>query len=211
MSAEAFAAWFLMPRPAVLRALRLLGTDKPRSAHDAYRLATLLGASFRGVCRHLVNLELLSAATAATWVRAGRARVRAALAGPYARVSDGEVHVLDTDTRGMTVHVAAGDLLVATLTVDRALATLDCKIVGLERAELDDAAEGQLDLLDEPRIACWHVTPEFTDSLRLSADDPTATEWSVVLEPVSIRDGIDLAWLERHQTQTFSTSEESAE
>jgi hypothetical protein len=53
MSAEAFAAWFLMPRPAVLRGLRLLGTDKPRSAHDAYRLATLLGASFRGVCRHL--------------------------------------------------------------------------------------------------------------------------------------------------------------
>ena len=211
MSAEAFAAWFLMPRPAVLRALRLLGTDKPRSAHDAYRLATLLGASFRGVCRHLVNLELLSPATAATWVRAGRARVRAALAGPYARVSDGEVHVLDTDARGMTAHVAAGDLLVATPTVNRALATLDCKIVGLERAELDDAAEGQLDLLDEPRIACWQVTPEFTDSLRLSADDPTATEWSIVLEPVSIRDGIDLAWLERHQTYTSSTSEESAE
>ncbi|MEV5721462.1 ImmA/IrrE family metallo-endopeptidase [Amycolatopsis mediterranei] len=211
MSAEAFAAWFLMPRPAVLRYLRLLGTDKPRSAHVAYRLATLLGASFRGVCRHLVNLELLAPATAATWVRAGRARVRSALAGPYAHVADGEVHVLDTDVRDITVHVAANDLLVATPTVDRALTMLSSEIVGLERVELDDAAEGQLNLLDEPCIACWHVTPEFTVSLHLDSDDPTAAGWSIVIEPVSIRDGIDLTWLERHQTPEPNTPEENTE
>lgn len=210
MSAEAFAAWFLMPRPAVLRGLRLLGTDKPRSAHDAYRLATLLGASFRGVCRHLVNLELLSPATAATWVRTGRARVRSALAGTYAQVSDGEVHVLDTNARDITVHVTAGDLLITTPTVDRVLTMLTSEIIGLERVELDNATDGQLDLLDEPRIVCWRATPELADSIHLTSDEPTATGWSITIDPVLIRDGIDRTWLERHQTPKSNTSEESA-
>ncbi|WP_052371654.1 ImmA/IrrE family metallo-endopeptidase [Amycolatopsis taiwanensis] len=207
MSAEAFAAWFLMPRPAVLRGLRLLGKDKPRSARDAYRLAALLGASFRGMCRHLANLELVSATTASTWARAGRARVRASLAGPYAPVSGGEVHVLDTGMRDATVHAAAGDLLIATPTVHAELKALGGDSAGWEQVELDDPAEGQLDLLDEPRIACWQVTAEFTAPARLGSGS-AAGGWSVLVEPVSVRDGIDLAWLERHQNDGPNTLEE---
>jgi hypothetical protein len=197
-----------MPRPAVLRGLRLLGTDKPRSAHDAYRLATLLGASFRGVCRHLVNLELLSPTAAATWVRAGRARIRSSLAGPYARISDGEVHVLDADMRDVTVHATAGDLLIATPTVHDELTMLRRSVAGLEWVELDDAVEGQLDLLDEPRTACWQVTTEFIMPARLGSTDPAADIWSILVEPALVREGIDLTWLERHQSGRPNTPEE---
>lgn len=207
MSAEAFAAWFLMPRPAVLRGLRLLGKDKPQSAQDAYRLATLLGASFRGVCRHLVNLELVGATTASIWARAGRARVRASLAGPYAQVSNGEVHVLDTGMRDATVHVAPGDLLIATPTVHSELRAFPRDVVGLAQVELDDAVEGQLDLLAEARITCWRVTTELSAPVRLGSDSATGG-WSVLVEPTVVRDGIDLTWLERHQSDRPTTLEE---
>lgn len=201
MSAEAFATWFLMPRPAVLRGLQLLGTDRPRTAEHAYRLATLLGASFRGVCRHLVNLELVSASTAAAWAKAGRARVRNRLAGPYARVTNGEVHVLDTDIRDVTVYVTDSDLLLATPTACAELTAVELAVAGLERVHLDDVVEEQLDLLDEPRIACWRVTQEFTAPVWLWSEAATrgTMGWSVLVEPVSVRNGIDRDWLERHQ------------
>lgn len=212
MSAEAFAAWFLMPRQAVLRALQLLGTDRPRSAEHAYRLATLLGASFRGVCRHLVNMGLVTASAAATWARAGRSRVRKSLAGPYAQAADGEVHVLDMGMRDLTVHVTTGDLLITTPTVRAALTEADQAIAGLERVYLDDTAEEQLDLLDEPRIACWRVTGEFIAAAQLGSNDTTSSSdgWSVIIEPVLVREGIDLDWLERHQQANHNTHEERA-
>jgi hypothetical protein len=207
MSAEAFAAWFLMPRPAVLRGLQVLGTDRPQSAQHAYRLATLLGTSYRGMCRHLVNLELVSLSVATAWARAGRARVRTSLAGPYAPLASGEVHILDSATHNLTVHVSADDLLVTTSTVYAEPPTEGHAVVGLERVQLDDPAEEQLNLLDEPRIACWRVTEEFATPARLRSDDaiPNAERWSVLIEPVSVRDGIDLEWLERHQQRDHNT------
>lgn len=201
MSAEAFAAWFLMPRPAVLRGLRLLGVDRPRSAEHAYRLATLLGVSFRGICRHLVNLDLVSASLAAGWVKAGRARVRARLAGPYAKTAPGEVHVLDTSTPETVAHVADGDLLIATPAVDAELVAICHDVAGLESVRVDESVEEQLDLLDEVRVACWRVTSEFVLPVRLGTNGSMldAGDWSVVVKPVSVRNGIDLEWLERHQ------------
>ena len=212
MSAEAFAAWFLMPRPAVLRGLQLLGTDRPQSAQHAYRLATLLGASYRGACRHLVNLGLASTSAATAWAKAGRGRVRTSLAGPYAHVTDGEVHVLDPAMQEVTVHVSAGDLLVTTPTVCAELTAVGHAVVGLERVQLDDPVEEQLDLLDEPRVACWRVTGEFTAPVQLGSADtiPAADGWSVLIEPVSVRNGIDLTWLERHQQRDHNTQEERA-
>lgn len=208
MSAEAFAAWFLMPRPAILRSLQRLGTARPRSAQDVYRLATLLGASFRGVCRHLVNLGLVSTTTASTWAKVGRARVRTSLAGTYAQFSDGDVHILDTGMRGATVHVTAGDLLVATPTVNAGLSALNQGVVGLEQVVVNNVAEKQLDLVDDSRTACWRVTEGFTAPAMLGSDDSSTDDWSVLVEPVSVRDGIDLTWLERRQNGGRNTLEE---
>jgi Zn-dependent peptidase ImmA (M78 family) len=210
MSAEAFAAWFLMPRPAVLRGLRLLGIERPQSADHAYRLATLLGVSFRGICRHLVNLDLISASLAAGWAKAGRARVRTHLAGPYAKAAAGEVHVLDTAISETVAHVADGDLLIATRAVGAELTAICRNVAGLERVRVDESVEEQLDLLDEVRVACWRVTSEFVLPVRLGANGSTldAGSWSVAIEPASVRNGIDLEWLERHQQSSRNLREE---
>src|SRR5260370_25986165 len=42
-TAEAFAAWFLMPRKAVMAALTRLGLERPLEPLDVYRLSLLLG------------------------------------------------------------------------------------------------------------------------------------------------------------------------
>ena len=56
--AEAFAAWFLMPLPAVASAMRRMGISRPRGPEDVHQIACWLGTSFAGTARHLVNLQL---------------------------------------------------------------------------------------------------------------------------------------------------------
>jgi hypothetical protein len=109
MLAEAFAAWFLMPRRAVLATLTALGLRRPGSAVDVYRLATLLGASYRGLCRHLVMLRLANEADVQTWARTGRRRLRRQLAGAAAESCRGDVIIVESR---IAVHAGFDDLLV---------------------------------------------------------------------------------------------------
>lgn len=67
--AESFAAWFLMPRKAVMAALSCLGIQRPQSPVDAYQLSLLLGTPYRAIVRHLPNIRLATPAGAATWIR----------------------------------------------------------------------------------------------------------------------------------------------
>jgi len=68
--AEAFAAWFLMPKPFVMATLASLGLRADTlSAADAYALSLELGTSYTATVRHLVDMELLAPAIGERLVR----------------------------------------------------------------------------------------------------------------------------------------------
>lgn len=108
--AEAFAAWLLMPIKAVRRALARLGTNRPRSAADAYQLSLQLGTSYRGTVRHLSHLRMIPPDVARGWAGVPPARLRQQISpdreGP-ARVWD-----LGAAMDGCRLPVQLGDQLV---------------------------------------------------------------------------------------------------
>nr|MBA3915349.1 ImmA/IrrE family metallo-endopeptidase [Terriglobales bacterium] len=78
-AAEAFAAWFLMPRRAVRSAMTRLRISDPTSALDVYRMSLLLGTSYRSTARHLPNLRLATHGQASSWLRVAPGRLKAQL------------------------------------------------------------------------------------------------------------------------------------
>lgn len=61
--AEAFAAWFLMPKRLVVATLAGLGLEAPRlQPAGAYALALELGTSYEATVRHLADMHLIVAA-----------------------------------------------------------------------------------------------------------------------------------------------------
>ncbi|KJE19365.1 protein of unknown function (DUF955) [Frankia torreyi] len=75
-TAEAFAAWFLMPRTAVRATARQLDIDQIDSADDVYRIALALGVPLATLLRHLPNVRMLSAQKSREWATVSRAQVR---------------------------------------------------------------------------------------------------------------------------------------
>ncbi len=80
-AAEAFAAWFLMPRRAVLATLADLDLPRVEQPAQAYQLALHLGTSYASTVRHLVSLRLLTGADADTWARIAPSKFKRHLAG----------------------------------------------------------------------------------------------------------------------------------
>jgi hypothetical protein len=78
-AAEAFAAWFLMPRRVVAGALRILDLDRPQTAENVYQLALLLGTSYRTTLRHLPNLRLATTQRCNAWARTAPGTIKARL------------------------------------------------------------------------------------------------------------------------------------
>jgi Zn-dependent peptidase ImmA (M78 family) len=87
-TAEAFAAWLLMPRAALaatLRALRVTGTLSPRKC---YALSLILGTSYRGTARQLGIARLIDPTASAALMRIAPGRIKAALDHPGAPTPD---------------------------------------------------------------------------------------------------------------------------
>jgi IrrE N-terminal-like domain len=116
--AEAFASWFLMPRPAVLGCLDLLGVQRPTSPLDAYRLAVLLGTGYQTTVRHLLNLRLLARSTAQSWlaVAPGRLKPKLDRNAPAPATRDRQVWLVDERFHEQTIRPEAGDRIVIRLT-----------------------------------------------------------------------------------------------
>ena len=115
ISAEAFAAWFLMPRRAVMAALTDLGIDTVTSPAEAYLLSLLLGTTYRATCRHLVNIRFASRDDADQWARTHPGRLKKSLAAEVGIVLDStfDLDVWDLRTAsGARVEASAGDRLV---------------------------------------------------------------------------------------------------
>ncbi|MBA6436590.1 ImmA/IrrE family metallo-endopeptidase [Streptomyces sp. GMR22] len=111
-TAEAFAAWFLMPLPAVRAALERICGGRPSRPEHAYRVARELGTSYAGTVRHLVNLRLLDSSRAGQWAKIPPADLRSSLAGGASLPAQAQVHVITAASEGQTVYVDADDVLV---------------------------------------------------------------------------------------------------
>lgn len=114
MTAEAFAAWFLMPRRAMISALTDLATDAVTSPAEAYRLSLMLGTTYRATCRHLANIRLAARGSADVWARTQPGRLKRALVAEVGLTlgSTYDVDVWDLRTAsGANVEASVGDLI----------------------------------------------------------------------------------------------------
>lgn len=115
MTAETFAAWFLMPRRAVIAATAALGMDTVSSPEHAYQLSLMLGTTHRATCRHLANLRLADPDDSGRWARVPPGRLKRALAAEVGlalnSTFDMDVWDLRTSNRAR-VEASVGDLLV---------------------------------------------------------------------------------------------------
>jgi Zn-dependent peptidase ImmA (M78 family) len=75
--AEAFAAWFLMPKKLVVGTIEALGLAPPRlDAAGAYALALELGTSYAATVRHLSDMRLIGAARRDQLLRVAPATIK---------------------------------------------------------------------------------------------------------------------------------------
>lgn len=188
-TAEAFAAWFLMPPAAVRDALRLAGVQALRDGADVYQTARWLGTSYAGTVRHLVNVRMASQQQANAWSRVPPASLRRAAQGP-ADDPPNHVWVLRSCADGATAHVAAGDrlhLLLPAVTQIAVPAGITC---------LRDPEERQLPGTGNSSVGTLlQVTGEFAAPVALTAClGDTAKLWQVTLAPVPFRQGVAEAW-----------------
>jgi Zn-dependent peptidase ImmA (M78 family) len=115
--AEAFAAWFLMPRRAVQKAMERLAITCVDNPEEVYRIALLLGTSYRGTARQLYNLRLATSAQAKAWaaVPVGKVKDRLDKQLPRGRDRRSNVWLLDQGFHGHCILAGCGDRLIIRL------------------------------------------------------------------------------------------------
>lgn len=115
--AEAFGAWFLMPRRLIREGLRELGIgDKPSDPLDVYALSLWLGTSYTATARQLAAVRLVDYDDSERWARVQPRDVKHALAGEM--VPDdlhNDVWWLDARHHRQPIDARPGDRLVITL------------------------------------------------------------------------------------------------
>lgn len=114
--AEAFAAWFLMPRRLLRSGLEHLGIGDPKDPYDVYALSLWLGTSYTATARQLAVTRLVDSRRADEWSSIPPANLKQALAGEM--VPDdlrNDVWWLDVRHHMQPVDARPGDRLVVTL------------------------------------------------------------------------------------------------
>lgn len=114
--AEAFGAWFLMPRRLIRRGLRDLGIGKPADPLDVYALSLWLGTSYTATARQLAVVREIDFDQAERWASVEPRTVKRALAGDM--VPDdlrNDVWWLDARHHRQPLDARPGDRLVLTL------------------------------------------------------------------------------------------------
>jgi Zn-dependent peptidase ImmA (M78 family) len=110
--AEAFSAWFLMPKQLVRASLEQLDLKRPSSPEDVYSLALRMGTSYEATARHLPNLHLATALQVKHWLKTSPAKVKIALSAGAPPVSlRNDVWPLDERDNEARVAVRTGDRL----------------------------------------------------------------------------------------------------
>ncbi|WP_329266660.1 ImmA/IrrE family metallo-endopeptidase [Streptomyces sp. NBC_01451] len=190
--AEAFASWFLMPRPAARAALVRCGLTRPGSPLDAYRTARWLGAPYATTVRHLVRLKMIDRPTEAVWLKPSPAALKADLTGGLPVGPRAHVHVLAPAAHDALLHVAAGDCLL----LDISSAAFEHLPAGLSLTPPDTGS--QMPLLDlfpapqQPR-AVW-VSEDMTSDTVVTATAHAGELFRVTLRRTPGREGSDAFW-----------------
>lgn len=184
-TAEAFAAWYLMPRPAVLAVLQRIAQGRPRGPEDAYSVARALGTSYAGTVRHLVRLSQLEAGRAEQWLRVPPAAIKSSLLQGRPVAAGVHVHALAAAWHGQRVHADVGDILVLHMDLGRSF--FDALPKGIEPWSDGTYGGGQLEAVT--------ITDEFI------CPGPVRIEVSGCEEPLQVtvvrespRTGVDEAW-----------------
>lgn len=190
--AEAFASWFLMPRPAARAALARCGLARPASPLDAYRMARWLGTPYATTVRHLVRLKTIDRTTEAVWLKHSPAALKADLAGGLPLGPHAHAHVLTPSAHGTLLHVAAGDCLL----LDLSSADFDRLPAGLTRTP--PALGSQMSLLElspapQQPGAAW-VTEELQGDMTVTATARTGELFRVTVRRTPAREGSDAFW-----------------
>jgi len=189
-TAEAFAAWFLMPPPAITAALARTGTTRPRGPEDAYQVARWLGTSYAGTVNHMQRLRLLGRETAAAWLKIPPAALKSALAGTPVPPGT-HVHSVGAGAHRAVLRVDAGDLVVLQLPGAR-FNTLPDTVVP---AEPSPAGPGQLALDDPGTRAAVRVTDRLHGNAVLGVEVPGQDEpFVLTLQRQAPRAGIETLW-----------------
>ncbi|MGD9735945.1 MAG: ImmA/IrrE family metallo-endopeptidase [Solirubrobacterales bacterium] len=115
--AEAFGAWFLMPRRLIRAGLKELGLgSRPSDPLDVYALSLWLGTSYTATARQLAAVRLVDYAESERWARVQPRTIKQALAGDM--VPDdlhNDVWWLDARHHRHPIDARPGDRLVITL------------------------------------------------------------------------------------------------
>lgn len=117
--AEAFGAWFLMPRRLLRVGLSRQGLKVPRHPLDVYALSLWLGTSYAATARHLGTTRLLNSGTADRWAALPPRNLKAALSEGLRMTSyRSDVWWLDEHANGQPVDLRPGDRVVLSLAED---------------------------------------------------------------------------------------------
>ena len=182
--AEAFAAWFLMPLPAVHIVMRRLGISRPRGPEDVHQIACWLGTSFAGTARHLVNIQLADTHEAEQWVRAwrnGNGRIRAAMCGSRTP-PPGRVWVIQPEANATRLHVLPRDTLVCP----------DGELADPLPPGLTPRPDQQLSLEAWPAVTITGAVPQPCQLTVTTSRDADTLTFTLILPPR--REGIDSTW-----------------
>lgn len=113
--AEAFGAWFLMPRRLMRAGLVELGIDAVSSPFDVYSLSLWLGTSYTATARQLGTTRLITNAKANRWAQIAPKFLKSALAGSHAPDDlRNDVWWLDAEMGVRHIEARPGDRLVVT-------------------------------------------------------------------------------------------------
>ena len=181
MTAETFAAWFLMPRRAVISAIAALGIDRVSSPADAYQLSLLLGTTHRATCRHLVNLRMVARDDSDDWARVPPGRLKRALAAEVgltlATTFDMDVWDLRTATPSR-VEASHGDLLVLPANLSAAAESAGLVVVATSSSTVTVECVAALSLTDlaSSTLMTHLVVHDRPFGLYLPAADPSLGE-----------------------------------
>jgi Zn-dependent peptidase ImmA (M78 family) len=182
--AEAFAAWFLMPLPAVRSAIRRAGIGRVAAPEHVHQISCWLGTTFAGTARHLTNLRMITPAQASGMVRAWRARgqkIRAALCFS-ALPPQGRVWIIRAEASQARLHVIPGDTLV------------------YSTGKFPDALPHGLAIRSDPQLntdipIAVTITGALTEATDLNVQPADGrTGIAVTLVPAPVRSGIATAW-----------------
>lgn len=114
--AEAFAAWFLMPRRLLRVGLEHLGIGDPTDPYDVYALSLWLGTSYTATARQLAITRLVQHRLADEWASIPPANLKRALAGEMVPNDlHNDVWWLDSRHHMQPIDARPGDRLVLTL------------------------------------------------------------------------------------------------